>query len=325
MNAALPLLTASRLKTARACQRLHLYEYIQGFRPARDAEALRFGTLIHLGLEAWWRGSDNRLADALQVLELAEADAFDLARARAMVVGYDARWLADADLYAIVAVEARFQAPLVNPDTGRASQTWEIGGKLDVVVRELSTGRYGVVEHKTSSEDVRPGSDYWKRLRLDGQVSIYYAGAQVLIGQPIDFCLYDVLSKPSLKPLKKTAELKFKKDGTPYANQRLEDETPEQFEARILEDIAADPSGYFGRSEVVRLDGEVAEAMADVWQFGRMLRENDLRGFYPRNVDACIRFGRPCPFFGVCAGEASLDDPELFRRTETTHPELDAA
>ena len=138
-------------------------------------------------------------------------------------------------------------------------------------------------------------------------------------------CLYDVLSKPNLKPYKKSAEVKLKKDGTPYANQRLEDETPEQFEARILEDIAADPAGYFGRAEVVRLEDEVVEAVQDIWQFGRMLRENDLRGFYPRNVDACIRFGRPCPFFGVCAGEASLDDPELFRRTETTHPELDAA
>lgn len=325
MSAALPLLTASRLKTARACQRLHYYEYQLGFRPARDAEALRFGTLVHLGLEAWWRSNGDRLGDALQVLELHPSDPFDIARARAMLVGYDARWLADADLYAVVAVEARFQAPLVNPDTGRASQTWEIGGKLDVVVRELATGRYGLVEHKTSSEDLRPGSDYWKRLRLDGQVSIYFAGAQVLIGQPIDFCLYDVLSKPSLKPYKKTAEPKYNKDGTLRAGQRLEDETPEQFEARILEDIAADPSGYFGRSEVVRLDGEVSEAMADVWQFGRMLRENDLRGFYPRNVDACIRFGRPCPFFGVCAGEASLDDPELYRRTETSHPELDAA
>ncbi|MEI6225751.1 MAG: PD-(D/E)XK nuclease family protein [Deltaproteobacteria bacterium] len=322
---ALPLLTSSRLKTARACQRLHFYEYGLGFRPARDAEALRFGTLIHLGLEAWWKGNDDRLGDALQVLELEPSDPFDLARARAMMVGYDARWLADATLYAVVAVEARFEAPLVNPESGRASQTWNIGGKLDVVVRELATGRYGIVEHKTSSEDLRPGSDYWKRLRLDGQVSVYYSGAQVLIGQPVDFCLYDVLSKPSLKPYKKTAELKHNKDGTLRAGQRLEDETPSEFEARILEDISTDPAGYFGRSEVVRLDGELEEAMADIWQFGRMLRENDLRGFHPRNVDACIRFGRPCPFFGVCAGEASLDDQELYRRIPSPHPELDAA
>jgi hypothetical protein len=320
----LPLLTSSRLKTARACQRLHLYEYVQGFRPVRDSDALRFGTLIHLALEAWWRGTDDRLADALQVLELADAEDFDKARARAMIIGYDARWLADASLYEVIGVEVRFETPLINPDSGRNSQTWNLGGKLDVVVREIATSRVGTVEHKSSSEDLRAGSDYWKRLRLDGQVSIYHAGGAAIVGKPVDFCLYDVLSKPTLKPYRKAVEIKLKKDGTPYANQRLEDETPEQFEARILEDIAADPTGYFGRAEVVRLEEEVAEAIQDIWQFGRMLRENDLRGFYPRNVDACIRFGRPCPFFGVCAGEASLDDPELFRRSETTHPELAA-
>jgi hypothetical protein len=317
----LPLLTSSRLKTARACQRLHYYEYQLGFRPARDAEALRFGTLIHLGLEAWWRGTDDRLGDALQVLELHPSDPFDIARARAMLIGYDARW--GGEQLEALAVEVQFQAPLTNPDSGRNSQTWNLGGKLDAIVR-TADGRTLILEHKTSSEDLRPGSDYWKRLRLDGQVSVYYAGAAAL-GHDVQGCLYDVLSKPTLKPLKKTAEPKFKKDGTPYANQRLEDETPAEFEARILEDIASDPTGYFGRAEVVRLEDEVAEALQDIWQFGRMLRENDLRGFYPRNVDACIRFGRPCPFFGVCAGEASLDDPEQFRRTETSHPELDAA
>lgn len=317
----LPRLTSSRLKTARACQRLHHYEYNLGFRPAVEADTLRFGTLIHLGLEAWHRSTGDRLADALQVVEIHPSDPFDIARARAMLIGYDARW--SGEQLQVLAVEATFEAPLVNPETGRASQTWNIAGKVDAVVR-TQDGRTLIMEHKTSSEDVRPGSDYWKRLRLDGQVSIYYAGASIL-GFDVQGVLYDVLSKPNLKPYKKSAEVKLKKDGTPYANQRLEDETPEQFEARILEDITSDPAGYFGRAEVVRLEDEMAEAMADIWQFGRMLRENDLRGFYPRNVDACIRFGRPCPFFGVCAGEASLDDPELFRRTQTSHPELDAA
>jgi hypothetical protein len=37
-----------------------------------------------------------------------------------------------------------------------------------------------VVEHKTSSEDVTPGSFYWSRLRMDGQVSVYFDGARAL-------------------------------------------------------------------------------------------------------------------------------------------------
>src|SRR5436190_80357 len=52
----LPLLTSSSLKDARACLRLYRFKHIDAFRPvADDAEALRFGILFHLGLEAWWK------------------------------------------------------------------------------------------------------------------------------------------------------------------------------------------------------------------------------------------------------------------------------
>mgnify|MGYP007001753624 CR=1 FL=1 len=74
----------------------------------------------------------------------------------------------------------------------------------------------------TTSEDIGRGTDYWRRLRMDGQVSIYYAGSAAL-GYPADLCLYDVLRKPSLRPKKAVAEVKLKKDGTPYANQQLAD------------------------------------------------------------------------------------------------------
>ena len=48
------LLTSSRMRAFRDCPRLHRYLYVEGWRPVRDSEALRFGTLFHLGLEAWW-------------------------------------------------------------------------------------------------------------------------------------------------------------------------------------------------------------------------------------------------------------------------------
>ena len=44
---------------------------------------------------------------------------------------------------------------------------------------------------------------------------------------------------------------------------------------------------------------------------------------HPRNPDACQRFGSLCCFYGVCCGEASLDDPSLFKRLTWVHPELD--
>jgi hypothetical protein len=158
---------------------------------------------------------------------------------------------------------------------------------------------------------------------MDGQVSVYFTGAAAL-GHPVDACLYDVLKRPALRPYKATPpeDRKYTKDGALYKTQRLVDETPEEYRARCMEAIAAAPGEYFVRGEVVRLDGEVADAITDIWQLGRTLQENKIAGRFPRNPDACSRFGRLCPFFAPCTGEASLDDPTLFRKLDDVHPEL---
>lgn len=313
------LLTASRLRAARACQRLHHIEYSLRYRPAVDADALRFGTLLHKALEAWWLASNNRLDAALVAIAANEADPFDRVRAEELMRGYDIRW--GSEPYQTVLVEAQFEMDLVNPSTGRPSQTWKLGGKVDGVVID-GQGRKLLIEHKTASGDISPGSEYWRRLRMDLQVSVYFAGARAL-GHDVEACVYDVIGKPGQKPLKATLpeSRKFKKDGTLYAGQRETDETPEEFRLRYREAIAENPNAYYQRGEVVRLDSEMADAMFDIWQTARQVREAELAGRAPRNPDACVRFGRTCPYFDVCSGEASLDDTARFRKSQK-HPEL---
>lgn len=319
---ALPLLTSSRLKTARACQRLHRFEYVEGYRPAADAGAMRFGSLCHAGLETWLRAADlppdERLAATLAALQ-GEADEFDRARAEALLTGYHFRWIDEP--MRVLAVEAKFETDLRNPETGRPSRTWRLGGKLDGVIEVEA--EQGIMEHKITAEDMGPGTTYWSRLRLDGQVSNYFLGAEALGFAPA-WCLYDVLRRPAQRPYKATPKdaIKLKKDGTPYAGTRLADETPGEFKARVLAAIAEAPNDYYSRGRVVRLEREVVEAMTDTWQTARILHENGLRGFAPRNVDACTRFNRSCPFLPVCCGEASLDDATLYRKVESVHPEL---
>lgn len=317
------LLTSSRMKDARACARLHRYRYIDGYRPARTDEALSLGTLVHKGLEEWWRSTargEERLAEMLAGLPT-DGDAFELARARAMLVGYHHRW--DAEEFETLGVEIQFEAPLRNPETGAPSRTFRLAGKVDAIARD-SRGRVLLVEHKTSSEDVSPGSDYWKRLRLDGQISTYYAGGKVL-GHEVDACLYDVLGKPAIRPYQATPleKRRTNKDGSLHASTRLTDETPAEFEARCMEALAAEPMRFYSRGEVVRLSDELREAALDAWQLGDQLREQARTGCHPRNPDACVRYNRTCAFFDVCTGAASLDDPSRFVRLPTMHPELD--
>jgi hypothetical protein len=71
----LPVLSASRLHAARACQRLHKLKYLDGYRAAVEADTLRLGSLIHRGLEAWWRApAGERLDAALAALTKPEVN-----------------------------------------------------------------------------------------------------------------------------------------------------------------------------------------------------------------------------------------------------------
>jgi len=318
----LPLLTASRLRDARACQRLHFYKYVKGYRPLGDVGPLRFGQMFHKALEAWWGALDFDKLDAALLTIPSEADPYEAAMARALLVGYHERWRGQE--LEVLAIEGEFNVPLVNPQTGASSQTWTLAGKFDAIAKEI-TGRVLLVEHKTTSSDITPGSDYWKMLRLDGQISIYFEGARSS-GFEVEACLYDVIRKPGIRPLKATPEedRKFKKDGTLYANQRTEDETPDEFEDRLAAAIAEDPNRYFTRGEIVRLESEMDEAMYDVWSMGRQLRESELANRFPRNPDACTRWGRTCEFFPVCCNEATLEDPLLYKKLDNPHPELGA-
>lgn len=173
-----------------------------------------------------------------------------------------------------------------------------------------------VVEHKTTSADITPGSPYWRRLALDAQVSLYLGGAGSL--------LYDVIKKPSLRPLKATPveARRYTKAGTLYAAQREHDETPDAYEARLLEDIAQHPDAYYQRGTVVRTEEEAREAGRDVWMTARMIRESRYLDAWPRNPSACDAYGRTCDYWPVCSGTASIDDDVLYRDAGAQHEEL---
>ena len=295
------LLTKSRLASFRSCQRLHEYKYLRGYRPITEAGALGFGTLVHEGLEKIWR------AGCFYIPE--EADPFDAARANAMLSGYMARWFEnDISKYQVIGIEIPFECDLKNPMTGARSKTWRLAGKLDGLVKEQATGRVWIVEHKTAGVDVSVGSSYWAKLRMDTQVSVYYAGAQSLGYDPYGV-IYDVLSKPKLRPYE-------------VSSKRAEPESAAEFEKRCADAIAEAPDSYYQRGSIVRLEEDMTEAMLDIWQTASQMRDSFRMGFAPRNPDACEKWGRVCDFFPVCCGETSLSNQRLYRLSSTLHPEL---
>lgn len=353
----LDLLTNSRLKMFRRCPYLHQKRYVEGYEAIEDAEALRFGSLVHEGLEAWWNGlrfdpgidGDALLAIALEELATRpspagrrqrEIDPFELVRAEEMLRAYHYRWL-DAGLEPLE-VEVEFRAPLINPESGAASRTFEMGGKIDAIARDRD-GRVVIVEHKTAGSDVSPGSPYWTRLRLDGQVSQYFSGAAAL-GYEAAAVLWDVLVKPAQRPLAipllDEAGVKIVLDG---AGQRVRTkdgkkwretsdaaqgyalqtrpETVEEYRSRVAGEIAEKPEEKLMRAEIVRLEADRDGYAFDLWATARTMRESQIAARAPRYMENCERPGR-CALFAHCYEGASLDDESKFKHLSSPHPEL---
>lgn len=329
------VLTNSRMQTFRLCARLHEVKYNRGYRALTSSEALEFGTIIHAGLEAWWRA--HRAGYAALALSLAQAAIVEAAskaetideglqvKLELLMFGYDARWSASMGEFDVLEVEQVFEAPIIRP-TGRKARGLRLSGKLDALVRRRADGTIWIVEHKSTSADLSPGSTYWARLRLDAQVSVYFDGAASLKHGPIAGCLYDVIKKPELRPYKATPleARKFTASGRLYANQRAEDETPDEFKVRLIEAVTASPELYFQRQEVVRLESELDASRRDTFETAELIRLTGRRGWAPRSTAQCHAYGRTCELYDLCSGAASLDDETKFRKLDDVNPELTA-
>jgi hypothetical protein len=129
----LELLTQSSLKTYRACPRRYFYRYEERVRPVSEsAKPLLQGKSLHAALETWWKtGCDLQAA----VASLLSEDPMDRAKEQAMVTGYHARWEDEQKKIQVVSIELELKTPLVNPETGAASRTFMLAGRLDGIVQ----------------------------------------------------------------------------------------------------------------------------------------------------------------------------------------------
>lgn len=308
------------------CPREHHYRYRLLRRAQSDGYALMFGKLIDECLSVWWESFPNGRDLMLAKLAIYTCDEFDRAKAKALLLGYDARWANEP--YDVIAVQPTFRTEIVNPETGKASQTYDLGGKLDVLVRDRRTGEIVIIETKTTSDDISPTSTYWATISaLDPQISTYYVGAREILHRlyaktlEANRCVYDVIRKPQLRALRATPQesRQYKKGGGLYANQRENDELPEEYFERIAQDILETPSKYYARGDVVRLEQDEIDHAQDVWHTARLIRENELLKRAPRFRGSCKRYGRLCSYFSVCSGSASI---ESFPLVEEKHTEL---
>lgn len=293
------VVSTHEIRTYQRCREEYRFAYALGVKPVREEEPLVFGRVFHRALETWWGGRDP-----IPGIRDERVDPFMRASVEALMLGYSARWGAD-DLE-VISLEKYFSI---------VRENYVLEGYVDAIVRTMGVK---VMEHKTTSDDISPGSDYWHRLSIDDQVTNYYSGVRSL-GYEVEGCLYDVTAKPTLEPKKATPPEKRKytqKTGQLYANQRAEDETPDEYRDRIIEDIEKDPDSYFGRVEVVRLEEEEVEARRHMRILVDDMARVDPEIPEPKNTGSCRRYGRPCPYLPVCTKSTDLFDPRYRHPTQ---------
>lgn len=230
------LLRSHEIMNYKRCPKMWYWKWRMGLVPrAKSFGALDLGTWVHDALAYWYLfGKEARNARslirvyrAIVLKAIGQSDAPDyvIATARelaalgeAMLRAYAKEYRGDKD-WDVIGAEIPLEVEITNED-GRTYGVYRL--KLDLAVRERSTGKIWIIEHKTA-RSIQTG-----HLTIDGQARPYGALAEIAmkrtgILKPREFVsgiLYNYLRKaqPDVRE-KNTEGLALNKDGSVSARQ----------------------------------------------------------------------------------------------------------
>jgi hypothetical protein len=343
------LFTHSRQSSFKTCRKQHYFTYEIGLRPINEAKALRMGSAFHAGVESLGKGESLEQACEAVRTHYDRSDVFDqyewdIERETVLrlVCAYQWRW--ESHRLEYLAVEQSFELPLLNPETGKRTTSFNLAGKIDGIVR-MEDGRQAVKETKLLGDDISGESDLWRRMRMDGQISLYMIAARRL-GYPVDAVLYDVARKPTIKPtsvpvldslgakivLDRHGDRVRTENGKTYRQTGDKEKgyvlqtrpmTLEEWGDKLSTDIAERPDYYFRREEISRLDQDLKEYEAEIWEIQQAMRGAQKSGHWFRTVNKnTCSF---CSYLNICSGGIRIGDtpPEGFEFVGDLHPELE--
>lgn len=272
----------------------------------------------------------NSLSAALNRIDATCADPVMAAKLRGLIRGYDARW-GHLD-YAVTGIEQTVSSDLWNPATQAKSRSFRVTGKLDLTL--IEDGEPVLMDHKTTSESIAdPDCAYRRQLIVEGQLS-HYELLEWLNGRKVRAAVWDVVKKPGISPKQITkADQRALYDTHAYFGFAVSDddlaavaefgrETPTLYEYRLADDCTnSRPQEYFQRWRVPRLDSEILEYAGELWDHGQEILQARRFNRWTRNSGACLLYGSPCRFLGICSGH---DEPNSsnWKRKQFVHPEL---
>lgn len=249
---------------------------------------------------------------------------------KAQLIGYHEQW--QAVEWEPILVEYQYHLPVVNPETSRSSKIWTQAGRIDGLVQ--SADETYLLEHKTTSEDIESAdSSYWQRLTIDSQVNKYML-AMWQESYDLAGTLYDVIRKPGIRPktipeaarrtiasLKTYCGVEVPDDIVQSVISGQTQECPRLYGLRLLADIHEQPGKYYQRRIVPRLDHDLLEFAGELWGVCDEINRVRRSGLNVRNSGACMTWGRPCEYLGICSGHDDISSQNWVSR-KNVHAEL---
>jgi hypothetical protein len=99
-------------------------------------------------------------------------------------------------------------------------------------------------------------------------------------------------------------------------------ESREMYEARLIWDcVQTRPEWYFQRRTVPRLDADLHEYATELWEHSQEILHTRRENRWSRNSGACMLYGTPCKFLGICSG-FDQPDSDNWKRKANVHVEL---
>lgn len=289
------ILTYSRIKLRKNCPCAEHFRYDECLSLRNKKSALQLGSAVHKGLET--NSIDEALCTFENIFPISqeEQDKLDITKAtcKAMLQGYFSKygyWNENT------IKEYEFKIPIVNPKTKAKSRTFVLAGKVDAITQ--IDGQYWLIEYKTASQI---NADYFNRLDLDEQISLYmYAVQRAMNIKPVGI-IYRVLRKPTIKQRK--------------------NETVEQFCSRLEEDYINRPDFYFFEGKFYRDEVATKQFERELWAFTKQKLYETNNNIHYKNASRCLDFGA-CEYFALCTKQP---DAELLYEIKRPHEELEKA
>lgn len=346
------LITNSFLTTVKTCPRKAYWAYIaygNGIKKVRRNDALSVGDAVHEAIDQFVKAKMRGVTDQAELQKVAmdagverfnltyapdvdESWFVDRERIRAIVWAYVHRWWrADHDVEWVQS-ESVLESKIINPDTDRAIRDYLATGKIDKLFRK--DGKLVLRDHKTTSEQIHPGANYWRRLIIDSQIS-HYVLTLARMGIIVDEVEYDVIRKPLIKPKKLSPketqevidEQKYRGytvrarldgdrlwvDGERCVTNRSVakfsvQENYRMFFLRLCQELLSNDgqSRYFVRDVVPRMASTLSDYGQDLYDSTKLVHEMRKTQRWPMNTSQCTKFGE-CEFFRVCTAGFGVD------------------